>query len=80
VLGAFLLLLSPVIAKFAAFTLIQTSLHLSVSGPAFYFLTDSPEQYPEGPHFSKVFYNTCLGSVGSLATLLGLYTYNRYSA
>ena len=29
---------------------------------------------------AQVFYNTCLGSVGSLATLLGLYTYNRYSA
>eukprot|EP00434_Breviolum_minutum_P001413 symbB.v1.2.001242.t1/scaffold63.1/size477159/13 len=80
VLCAFGIFMSPVIAKFSAFTLLQSALHLSVSGPAFYFLTDSKEAFPEGPHFSVLFYNTFLGCLGSFATLLGLYTYNRYSS
>ncbi|CAJ1394346.1 unnamed protein product [Effrenium voratum] len=77
---SFSVVLSPVIAKFSVFTLLQTSLHLSASAPAFYFLTDSEEEFPDGPHFSKLFYNTCLGCVGGVFTLLGLYTYNRYSS
>ena len=44
--GAFRgVVLSPVIAKFSVFTLLQTSLHLSASAPAFYFLTDSEEDF-----------------------------------
>lgn len=30
---------------------------------AFYFFTDDPIQYPEGPHFSKMFYTTAIGMV-----------------
>lgn len=80
VVVSFSLVLSPVIAKFAAFTLLQTSLHPSVSGPSFYFMTDGVEEFPEGPHFSKIMYNTVFGSVGAIFSLLGLYTYNRYSS
>mmetsp|Transcript_20799 Transcript_20799/g.58592 ORF Transcript_20799/g.58592 Transcript_20799/m.58592 type:complete len:563 (+) Transcript_20799:194-1882(+) len=80
VLVTFSLVLSPVIAKFAAFSLIQTSMSLSVAGPAFYFLTDTPEEYPEGPHFSTVFFNTVLGAVGGICSLLGFYTYHTFSA
>eukprot|EP00414_Alexandrium_minutum_P005776 CAMPEP_0113833084 /NCGR_PEP_ID=MMETSP0328-20130328/7719_1 /TAXON_ID=39455 /ORGANISM="Alexandrium minutum" /LENGTH=119 /DNA_ID=CAMNT_0000801331 /DNA_START=20 /DNA_END=375 /DNA_ORIENTATION=+ /assembly_acc=CAM_ASM_000350 len=53
---------------------------LSVHGPAFYFLTDTPEEYPEGPHFSTVFFNSVLGAVGGLCSLLGFYTYHSFSA
>ena len=79
VMASFGIVLSPIIAKFSIFTLLQTSLHLSISGPAFYFLTDDEEQFPGGPHFSPFFYNSCLGCVGSIMTLVGLYTYNRFS-
>ena len=80
VVGSFSLALSPVIAKFSSFTLLQSSLHLSISAPSFYFLTDNEKEFPAGPHFSAVFYNTCLGSLGGFATLLGLYSYNRFSS
>jgi len=78
VLFAFSLVLSPVIAKFNAFSLIQTSLTLSVSGATFYFYTDTPEQYPEGPHFSETFYSSVLQSLGSVMSLVGIYLYQRY--
>jgi len=70
--------LNPTIAKANAFALIQTSLHFHTGAASFYFYTDTPEQYPEGPHFSKFFYNSSLGVVGSLVTLMGIYTYQRY--
>jgi len=77
-LVAFSLVLSPVIAKFNAFSLIQTALSLSTGGASFYFYTDTPEQYPEGPHFSDFFYNSVLGTAGTVFSLLGIYTYQRY--
>jgi len=75
---SFSVLLSPVIAKFNAFSLIQTSLTLSVSGASFYFYTDTVEQYPEGPHFSPFFYNSVLGAVTAVVSLFGIYSYKRY--
>jgi len=77
-LACFSLVLSPVIAKFNAFSLIQTALSLSTGGASFYFYTDTPEQYPEGPHFSDFFYNSVLGSVGTVFSLIGIYSYQRY--
>lgn len=35
---------------------------LSAGGAAFYFMTDTPSQYPEGPHFTPIFYNSVIGS------------------
>merc|ERR1719329_586644 len=64
-LVSFSLVLRPIIAKFNAFSLIQTSLSLSTSGAAFYFYTDNETQYPEGPHFSEFFYNSVMGTVGA---------------
>merc|ERR1719324_1163412 len=49
VLFCFSVLLNPVIAKVNAFSLIQTSLSLSSGGAGFYFMMDTPTQYPEGP-------------------------------
>jgi folate/biopterin transporter len=77
-LVCFSMVLSPVIAKFNAFSLIQTALSLSTGGASFYFYTDTPEQYPEGPHFSDFFYNSVLGTAGTVFSLLGIYTYQRY--
>lgn len=45
-LVSFSVVLRPIIAKVNAFFLIQTSLGFSVGGGAFYFYTDTPEQYP----------------------------------
>lgn len=75
---AFSVLLNPVIAKFNAFALIQTMMSFSSSGASFYFYTDTPEQYPEGPHFSPVFYNTVVGVVTYAFALVGIYTYQRF--
>eukprot|EP00413_Alexandrium_margalefii_P046782 CAMPEP_0204605798 /NCGR_PEP_ID=MMETSP0661-20131031/58700_1 /ASSEMBLY_ACC=CAM_ASM_000606 /TAXON_ID=109239 /ORGANISM="Alexandrium margalefi, Strain AMGDE01CS-322" /LENGTH=566 /DNA_ID=CAMNT_0051617065 /DNA_START=11 /DNA_END=1711 /DNA_ORIENTATION=+ len=75
---AFSVVLSPVIAKFNAFSLIQTALGVSTGGASFYFYTDTPEMYPEGPHFSEFFYNTVMGIAGSVCALLGIFFYQRY--
>eukprot|EP00927_Polykrikos_kofoidii_P032362 TRINITY_DN2759_c0_g1_i6.p1 TRINITY_DN2759_c0_g1~~TRINITY_DN2759_c0_g1_i6.p1 ORF type:complete len:540 (-),score=82.42 TRINITY_DN2759_c0_g1_i6:91-1710(-) len=72
------LVLSPVLGKFVAFSVFQSSVALDVSGAAFYFYTDTPEQYPEGPHFSPFFYNTIMGVAGAVCSLVGIYFYNRY--
>lgn len=76
-LVSFSFFLSPVIAKFNAFSLIQTSLSLNMGGAAFYFFTDTPEQYPEGPHFSEFFFNSVMGTAGAIFSLLGIYLYQR---
>lgn len=78
VLIAFSIVLSPLTAKVNAFFLIQTSMGFSIDGAAFYFFTDTPEQYPEGPHFSQEFFTSVLGVVGALCSLTGIYFYNKH--
>lgn len=75
---AFSVLLRPVIAKVNAFFLVQTSLGFSIGGATFYFYTDGPEKYANGPHFSMEFYTSVLGTMGAVCGLIGLYTYQRY--
>lgn len=77
-LVAFSLVLRPVVAKVNAFFLLQTSLGFSIGGASFYFYTDTPEQYPEGPHFSIEFFTSVLGIVGSICSLIGIYSYQQY--
>jgi len=77
-LVAFSVLLKPMIAKVNAFFLVQTSLAFSVGGASFYFFTDGPKQYPEGPHFSMVFFTSVLGVVGSVCSLIGIFSYQRF--
>merc|ERR1719491_1685897 len=67
-LFSFSVVLRPIIAKVNAFSLIQTSMGFSISGASFYFYTDTPEAYPEGPHFSKEFFTSVLGIVGSVCS------------
>jgi MFS family permease len=57
VLLSFSTLLNPIIAKVNAFSLIQTSLSLNIGAAGFYFALDTPEVYPDGPHFTRAFYN-----------------------
>lgn len=43
----------------------------NIDGALFYFYTDTPEQYPEGPHFSAWFYTSALGATIFLGILVG---------
>lgn len=70
--------LSPIVAKVNAFFLVQTSMSLSVGGASFYFYTDTPAQFPEGPHFSQFFYVSVLGVVGGVCSLIGVASYQQY--
>jgi len=79
-LVAFSVLLRPVIAKVNAFFLLQTSLGISIGGASFYFYTDNPQQFPEGPHFSQEFFTSVLGTAGSICSLVGIYTYQRFAS
>lgn len=79
-LVSFSVVLSPVIAKVNAFFLIQTSLGFSIGGAAFYFYTDDAKMYPEGPHFSQEFFTSVLGVMGSVCSLLGIWSYQRYAS
>jgi len=78
-LVSFSVVLRPVIAKVNAFFLIQTSLGVSIGGASFYFFTDNPYQYPEGPHFSMEFFTSVLGVIGSICSLVGIYSYQKYA-
>lgn len=73
------LALSPVIAAVLVVSIIQTAVHMKVESAAFYFNTDTLAEFPNGPHFSKFFFNTVLGSVAFGAELLGLLTFLRFS-
>jgi len=75
---AFSLLLTPVIAKFSVYTMVSASLTWSISSASYYFYTDDAAAYPEGPHFSAMYYNSVLGTVGTVMSLAGIVTYNRY--
>merc|ERR1719456_2191896 len=75
---AFSMVLRPIVAKVNAFSLIQTSLGISIGGATFYFYTDGVSEYPEGPHFSIPFFTTVLGMVGSVCSLIGIVIYKTY--
>jgi MFS family permease len=46
-------------------------LSFSVDGALFYFYTDGPEQYPEGPHFTAYFYTTGMGCAMFVGVMAG---------
>mmetsp|Transcript_88860 Transcript_88860/g.153917 ORF Transcript_88860/g.153917 Transcript_88860/m.153917 type:complete len:758 (+) Transcript_88860:105-2378(+) len=77
-LPSFHIVLRPEIAKVNTFFVLQAALGIGINGATFYFYTDKPEQFPEGPHFSAWFFTTTLGLVSASMSLLGLGTYNRY--
>lgn len=78
VLVAFTMLLSPMIGKMNCFFFIQTCCVVDISGASFYFFTDNAQQYPEGPHFSKIFFASALGVFIAVLNLVGMATYNRF--
>mmetsp|Transcript_27335 Transcript_27335/g.63644 ORF Transcript_27335/g.63644 Transcript_27335/m.63644 type:complete len:583 (-) Transcript_27335:119-1867(-) len=77
-LGVVSLVLNPIIAKMNAFFFIMNICCVSISGAQFYFFTDGPDQYPEGPHLSQVFYTSAIGLACTVFSLLGMVVYNRW--
>lgn len=78
VVTAFTVLLNPMIGKMNCFFFIQTCCVVDISGASFYFFTDNAEQFPQGPHFSKIFFASGLGVFVALLSLGGMAIYNRY--
>lgn len=79
VLVSFSVLLNPIIAKVNAFSLIQTCLYVNIDSAGFYFVMDEYDKFPDGPHFSRNFYNLVLPLVASLASMLGIWIYQVFS-
>ncbi|CAK0824112.1 unnamed protein product, partial [Prorocentrum cordatum] len=71
-------LLAPNIAALCVFLMVQGSLSWSIGSVEYYFYTDDAEVYPEGPHFSTVFYNSVLSPASSIAQLGCVWLYGRY--
>lgn len=78
VITAFTMLLHPMIGRMNCFFFVQTCCVVDISGASFYFFTDSVKQYPEGPHFSKIFFASGLGVFIAILNLVGMAVYNRY--
>eukprot|EP00928_Gymnodinium_smaydae_P071797 TRINITY_DN55282_c0_g1_i1.p1 TRINITY_DN55282_c0_g1~~TRINITY_DN55282_c0_g1_i1.p1 ORF type:complete len:563 (-),score=102.88 TRINITY_DN55282_c0_g1_i1:80-1768(-) len=49
-------------------------LNVPLNGAMFYFLTDSPTAYPDGPHFTPFFYASVLTTVAIVGRLVGYWT------
>ena len=75
---AFHVLIDPLIAMIMTFMIVQNMCSISIETANFFFLTDSVEQYPEGPHFSVTFYVSVMGIVGSSCSILGMLSYNMF--
>lgn len=78
VLIVFHIFLSPVLSRINCFFFIQACCVVDISGASFYFFTDNKVQYPNGPHFSKIFFASALGIYVGLLSLIGMYIYSQY--
>merc|ERR1719326_2603634 len=78
VLAFFTILTRPTIGKMNAYFFVQSALTFNIEGGTFYFFTNGPSQYPEGPHFGIWFYTTGLGLIVGICNLIGMTIYNRY--
>jgi len=78
VLASIYIALRPEISRIISFYIIQSAVHVSFSGASFYFYTDTFEELPNGPHFSKTFFTTVLGIISAVCSLIGLWLYVAY--
>lgn len=74
VLSAFFIFVRLEITGPVVFYFLLGMLSFNVDGALFYFYTDSPQEFPEGPHFTAYFYTTALGMVTFLGILTGFLT------
>ncbi|CAD7930955.1 unnamed protein product [Amoebophrya sp. A25] len=79
VLAGLTICLRPLVAKMTLFFFTQNVLSVSVHGAAFYFFTDTKEQFPDGPHFEPSFYISAIGIVASVFSIFGMALYNMYA-
>jgi len=66
---SFFALADPLVAKTNTFFLLCACCYVSIEGATFYFFTDTPSQYPDGPHFSATFYTTVPFNIASTQLL-----------
>lgn len=78
-IGAFLWLTERSIALIQIYVIIQNMCSVSLESAVFFFFTDSPGAYPEGPHFSNFFYITVIGLVATVISVLGMFFYTFYT-
>lgn len=71
----FYLLVDETTAKIQAYVCLQNIFSISISSAEFFFLIDTAEQYPEGPHFSKTFIVITMGLIASVCSILGSLLY-----
>ena len=74
---AFNMLVDKTTARIQTFVMVQNMFTVSISSAEFFFFTDTAEQYPEGPHFSKKFYVTVMGVVASVCFIVGSIIYQQ---
>lgn len=74
VLGAFFIFVRREISGPVVFYFLLGMSSFNVDGALFYFYTDSPLEYPQGPHFTAYFYTTALGMVTFLGIMTGFLT------
>jgi MFS family permease len=76
--GLFALMPVRMIALVQTYNILNSMCSISTSSADFFFFTDTPEQYPEGPHFSYFFYVTVMGLVATILSLVGIVLYNLF--
>mmetsp|Transcript_96743 Transcript_96743/g.282833 ORF Transcript_96743/g.282833 Transcript_96743/m.282833 type:complete len:565 (-) Transcript_96743:107-1801(-) len=74
VVGGYLMVIRPEISGPMVFYFIFRCMNLQINGALFYFLTDTPSAFPEGPHFSPFFYVSCITSVAIAGRMIGFMT------
>ena len=71
----FNVLIGGVTARIQTYVMIQNMFSMSISSAEFFFMTDTAEQYPDGPHFSKSFYVIAIGLTASICSIIGSLSY-----
>jgi MFS family permease len=71
VMAGFLIFIRQEITGPVVFYFMLGLFSFNIDGALFYFYTDTPEQYPEGPHFSAWFYTSALGATVFLGIMVG---------
>mmetsp|Transcript_13456 Transcript_13456/g.36236 ORF Transcript_13456/g.36236 Transcript_13456/m.36236 type:complete len:558 (+) Transcript_13456:126-1799(+) len=66
------LFVRPEISRPMIFYFISQCLSLQINGALFYFLTDSPAEFPEGPHFSPLVYAGGISTFAVAGRMVGV--------
>jgi len=72
--AGFLVFIRREIAGPVVFYFLLGILSFNIDGALFYFYTDSPSSFPQGPHFSAYFYTTGLGAAAFVGIMVGFIT------